>query len=138
MGAPLPDGWIRGQAPHRPGEAAHLFWSLALGPERSENGAGEGRIDTTLDQIVDELDRLVLGQADPTKEVFEHLAHDSPRRSRKLRNKSSPCGVSMLSGWNWTPSTGSERCLTPMITPSEVKAVTTRSSGRSASMTASE
>ena len=42
-----------------------------------------------------------------------------------------PVDVRQDSGWNWTPSTAACRCRTPMTTPSDVRAVTSRSAGRS-------
>ncbi len=35
------------------------------------------------------------------------------------------------SGWNWMPSTGYSRWRTPMITPSSVRALTSRQDGKS-------
>ena len=40
-----------------------------------------------------------------------------------------PSGVSTDSGWNWTPSIGYSRCLTPITSPSSVRAVISSSSG---------
>ena len=51
-------------------------------------------------------------------------------QTRKFRSMSLPCGVSTDSGWNWTPSAGSSRCLTPITTPS-YEALSSSSSGSS-------
>src|SRR2546421_3511323 len=40
-----------------------------------------------------------------------------------------PCSVSMASGWNWAPSTGSLRWRRPMISPSSDSAVISRQAG---------
>jgi hypothetical protein len=42
------------------------------------------------------------------------------------------------SGWNWTPSIGSVRCRTPMMTPSGVRAVTVSADGTVAGSSARE
>src|SRR5581483_635340 len=55
------------------------------------------------------------------------LDHGAP--TRKLRAICGPSGVSTLSGWNWTPSTGSVRWRTPITSPSSVLAVTSSSAG---------
>src|SRR5205085_11040624 len=47
-----------------------------------------------------------------------------PQREMKFLSKAWPCSVNMDSGWNCTPSTGSEAWRTPMISPSSVHAVT--------------
>ncbi len=59
-------------------------------------------------------------------------------RSRKLRSMACPCSVRIDSGWNCTPSMASSRCRTPMISPSSVQAVVTRSAGHDARSMASE
>ena len=46
----------------------------------------------------------------------------------KLRMSTAPQAVSIDSGWNWTPSTGADRCRTP-IGSGPVRAVITRSGG---------
>ena len=53
-----------------------------------------------------------------------------PQRARKLRSRSWPQPVRMLSGWNCTPSTSCSRWRTPMIVPSAVVAVTSRLGGQ--------
>ena len=45
-----------------------------------------------------------------------------------------PCSVRIASGWNCTPSTGSSRWRTPMISPSSVVAVTSSAAGRFAAL----
>ena len=56
---------------------------------------------------------------------------------RKFCRMRLPCSVRMLSGWNWTPTTGYSRCCKPITSPSRVKAVTASPSG-SGSSTMSE
>ena len=51
---------------------------------------------------------------------------------------SGPLGVRIDSGWNWTPSTARVRCRRPMMTPSEVVAVTSRTSGTESGSTTRE
>ena len=66
-------------------------------------------------------------------------ASPSPAWRRKFASRCGPCGVSTDSGWNWTPSSGSETCRMPMITRStSLMAVTRSSGGRVAGSTASE
>src|SRR6185369_7021413 len=50
----------------------------------------------------------------------------SPAWRRKLANRCGPCGVSTLSGWNWTPSRGSATWRMPMITRSASLIAVTR------------
>jgi hypothetical protein len=57
----------------------------------------------------------------------------TPARSRKLASSSWPHSVAMDSGWNCTPWIGRVLCCTPMISPSSVQAVTSRTCGRSPS-----
>ena len=64
--------------------------------------------------------------------ISAHLA--APTRT-KLRSRSLPTSVRMLSGWNWTPSTTNSRCRTPMSTPSSVHAVRSSTAGRSGATT---
>src|SRR5581483_7288407 len=60
------------------------------------------------------------------------------RIARKLRRMSWPAGVRMDSGWNCTPSTGSSRWRTPMITPLSLHADTSSASGTLSGRMASE
>ena len=52
------------------------------------------------------------------------------RRSRKFSSSLRPTGVAMDSGWNCTPSTSKVLCLSAMISPSAVQALTVKQSGR--------
>src|SRR5690606_20408322 len=59
-----------------------------------------------------------------------------PQIARKLRRRSCPCSVAMLSGWNCTPWIGSSRWRKPItLVPSRpgvsLVALTTRTSGTS-------
>ena len=58
--------------------------------------------------------------------------------ARKLPSSRLPSGVSTLSGWNCTPSIGSCRWRTPMISPRSLRAVTSSTAGRLAASAASE
>ncbi len=58
--------------------------------------------------------------------------------ARKLESSAGPLGVRSDSGWNWTPSTGRVRWRSPMITPSEVAAVTSSTAGTDAGSTTRE
>ena len=58
-------------------------------------------------------------------------ASPSPAWRRKLASRCGPCGVSTDSGWNWTPSSGSDTWRMPMITRSTSLIAVTRSSGGS-------
>ncbi len=48
---------------------------------------------------------------------------------KKFPMRRGPSGVSTLSGWNCTPSTARDRCRTPMISPSAVRAVISKLEG---------
>ena len=95
------------------------------------------------------LTRSLIG-AVPTVPAIPEVANDpdtsssrdaspSPAWRRKLASRCGPCGVRTDSGWNWTPSSGSDTCRMPMITRStSLMAVTRSSGGRVAGSTASE
>ncbi len=51
-------------------------------------------------------------------------------RFKKFLRSVLPPSVMIDSGWNWTPSMGNRRCLTPMTSPSSLSAVTCRHGGR--------
>ena len=59
-------------------------------------------------------------------------------RPRKLRSRSLPAVVRMLSGWNCTPSSGRSRWRRPITTPPSVQADTSRQSGTLSGATTSE
>src|SRR5439155_1113224 len=67
------------------------------------------------------------------------LASPSPARRRKFASSRGPSGVRTDSGWNWTPSIGSDSWRRPMITPSSgLVAVMRSSDGSVAGSTHSE
>src|SRR5439155_22681131 len=58
------------------------------------------------------------------------LASPSPASRRKFASSCGPSGVSTDSGWNWTPSIGSDTWRRPITTPSDgLVAVIWRSAG---------
>ncbi len=63
----------------------------------------------------------------PSRRPFPDRSPQAARR-RKLRSRSCPAPVRMLSGWNCTPSIGRSRWRTPITIPSHV-AVTSRHDG---------
>ncbi len=88
------------------------------------------------------IDRPPLARPAVAKEPLAASRRDaspSPARRRKLASRCGPWGVSTLSGWNWTPSSGSATWRMPMTTRSaSLMAVTRSSSGSVAGSTASE
>ena len=117
------DDHLRGLAPHaeRDGEGADLHRR----PQPVKDGV-EGRADLRGRQRASCEER-----AEDRREGERRFAHDArPRRRSQLPRSLLPSVVRMLSGWNCTPSTSSVRCRSPMISPSRVHALTTRSSGR--------
>ena len=70
---------------------------------------------------------------------IEPAASPSPARRRKFASRCGPSGVSTLSGWNCTPSIGSEVWRRPITTwSSSLIAVTRSSAGSVAASTHSE
>src|SRR5687767_11310835 len=61
----------------------------------------------------EEHERLV--ERDRLLRAFAHAA--APSLFTQLARSSLPCVVRMLSGWNWTPSTGRSLWRSPMISP---------------------
>lgn len=61
-----------------------------------------------------------------------------PANSRKFFSSFIPSLVSTLSGWNCTPWIGNSRWRNPMISPSAVRALTSRQSGTLSGRTSSE
>ena len=49
-----------------------------------------------------------------------HRPPPPPHIARKFASRSSPCGLSMLSGWNCTPQAGSSRCAIAMTRAARV------------------
>ena len=64
---------------------------------------------------------------DPFEDRANHV--EASTRFRKLRSNALPCPVRIDSGWNWTPTNGSSRWRTPMISSSSVQADTSSISG---------
>src|SRR5690606_22478030 len=65
------------------------------------------------------------------REVLLGRAHEAPpgTEARKLATRAAPCSESTDSGWNCTPSSGSDRWRTPITVPSCARAVTSSSAG---------
>src|SRR6185369_4015952 len=53
-----------------------------------------------------------------------------PQSCRKFASSLWPCSEAMLSGWNCTPAIFNCRCRRPMMMPSSVSAVISRSAGK--------
>ena len=74
--------------------------------------------------------------------LAQQAGMNTPARSdysrRKFSSSRLPSAVRMLSGWNCTPWIGNSRCRRPMISPSAVRALTTRQSGTLSGRTTSE
>ncbi len=66
--------------------------------------------------------------------LSERRRRAATHRLTKLEIIVGPPTVSTDSGWNWTPSTSTSRWRIPMMMPSELLAVTSNASGRSASL----
>src|SRR6185312_10806798 len=96
-----------------------------------EQAADLGRGGLPVHDLADHVGHLVGAEVLPVDDAGQRLAdvHGRPPRVTKLRKRSLPAVVRNDSGWNWTPSTGSVRWRTAMISSSAVRAVTSRSGG---------
>src|SRR4029079_19054409 len=98
---------------------------LAFQAERDEKAADLRLRRLAGHDLVHDRAGLVPLERAPLEEQAERaLDH----RSRNSRQRSGPWGVRTLSGWNWTPSTGSARCRTAITSPSGLVAEPSRSS----------
>jgi len=86
----------------------------ALGAGRVERAAGEHRVKRVAQ--------------------FAHAA----TCLRKFASSRLPSGVPIDSGWNWIPSSGNVRCLSPITSPSAVRALTSNDDGTESASTSSE
>ena len=112
--------------------------STASRPRRSSPGRPGRRRSSTVSVA---LVRHRPGRPSRTSRSRRRAARPRPRRpgAGSWRAGAGPAGVSTLSGWNWTPSSGSATWRMPMITRSTSLIAVTRSSGGSvAGSTASE
>src|SRR5436305_14807374 len=113
---------------HRLRAAGDLVRGLALRAQRDE-GARDLRLRRLAQHdLLHRLTRLRAGEIVPV-EYARHQVLDQKTPSRKLRASAGPSGVSTDSGWNCTPTTGSERWRTAITSPSSAYAVGSRSSG---------
>ena len=121
-------------------ETPQLRRRLALRPERGEQRAGHRRVQRRLGERAQQVGGVGRRQVLPAQQPFQQIAGCSSHRrppaafetGRSFRNASIsrlPSGVSTLSGWNCTPSSGSVRCRTPMISPRSERAVTSSTAG---------
>src|SRR5581483_8489887 len=103
-----------------------LVRGLALQPQRDQEPADlRGSRLARHDRVHHRARLRAVERASVEEKCERFLDH----RLRKLRQSSGPSGVRTLSGWNCTPSTGSERCRTAITSPSSVVAETSSSSG---------
>ena len=112
---------------HRLGTAGDLVGGLAFRTQRDEKAAdlrgGRLAAHDRAHDLTRVAPREVVAVEKPLDCLLDH------RRPRKFRANSLPSGVSTDSGWNWSPSTGSSRCRTAMISPSSERALTSNASG---------
>ena len=80
---------------------------------------------------------LVVGQVDAFGRFLDHFLYHNVT-SRKFSAIFLPSVVSIDSGWNCTPKIGKSLCSTAIISPSSVRAVTFRHSGKPSPEAASE
>src|SRR5262249_26258831 len=115
---------------------------LAADPERHEEAADLGRRGIARHQHVEGGPGFVACQGLAAGrlgyEGFEICHAGAPACWRKFFNRAWPCSEAMLSGWNCTPWMGLVLCCRPMMMPSSVSAVTSRSCGRVSRSTMSE
>ena len=111
---------------HRFRTAGDLVRSLALEPQSDEERSELRRSRFAAHYLVHDLAGLFTGEVVSVEQLDQgRLDH----RPRKFLAISGPIGVSTDSGWNWTPSIGSSRCRTAMISRSAASAETSRVSG---------
>ena len=123
----------QGARAHGAREAHHLVLGLAAYGEGREERPDLGRGGFTIHDDGHGRPRLLLAEALPAQDPRQVLLH-----RRKLRSRSLPAVVMMLSGWNCTPSRGRVLWRRPITTPSSVQAETRRQSGTESRATTSE
>src|SRR5439155_12236369 len=111
---------------HRLRAACNLVGCLALHAQRDEEAADLRRCRLAAHDLVHHLPGLATAEVVTVEHPLQGLLD---HRARKFCAISRPSGVSTDSGWNWTPSTGSSRCLTPITSPSSAVAEISSSSG---------
>ena len=107
-----------------PREPAHFGRIHALGAHRGEQRARHRRGELARGQFTEQAGGAGFAEIRALQKMLEHLTrahhrlHGAAREVfRKLPMSTGPSGVSTLSGWNCTPSIGSVRWRTPMISP---------------------
>ena len=111
---------------------------------RGQQRSGHDGIEPLGGQFGEQPRRAGFAEIAALQEMLQQLSrvvHRScalPQVFRKLPMSTGPSGVSTLSGWNCTPSIGSVRWRTPMISPSAVRAVTSSTAGMLAGSAISE
>ena len=107
--------------------SAARTWSL-IGRPPGPGSSSAARTGSAMPRVANDPDAASSREASP-----------SPASRRKFASRCGPSGVRTDSGWNWTPSIGSDRWRRPMTTPSSgLVAVTYSSAGRVAASTHSE
>ena len=119
---------------HGAGKSANLGGRHSLGAQCREQRTGHGGGEIGHRQHLEQRSRLHFAEIAALQQLLEGLTGSLHRGAvgqvfRKLPIKTGPSGVSTLSGWNCTPSIGSDLWRTPMISPSAVRAVTSSTSG---------
>jgi hypothetical protein len=128
---------VHGQLAHRPCESAQLVGRLAFRPQSRQERARKRGIQFPRREAAHQIVGVVLGQRLAVQQPVEERAQARPAVGRihdavirmKFAIRRSPSGVSTLSGWNCTPSSGSVLWRTPMISPRSVCAVSSSTSG---------
>ena len=125
----------------RAGESRDLLHRLAAHRERGEQARKLGRGRLASHDAAHRALSLGPGQRPTGGDHAKRL----PRVHRaqapvpmKLRSRATPSVDSTDSGWNWTASSGSDRCRMAITTPSSLRALTKRSGGSVAASTMSE
>src|SRR5579875_563088 len=124
----------------RPRSAGQFRGGLAFHLERDQKPSDEhvgGYVVENLAERVFRRRRVERPAAQRLLESVAQIAHPATP-ARKLRKRSLPSRVPIDSGWNCTPSIRRSRCRKPMISPSAVRALTSRHPGTVSGATNSE
>ena len=113
---------------HRLRAAGDLVRGLALGTQRDQKACDLGGRRLAAHDRSHHTLRLFAGEIVSVEQPCQRLL-DHAVASKKFRARVGPTGVSTDSGWNWTPSTGSERWRTAITSFSGQDAETSSSSG---------
>src|SRR5664280_36346 len=131
----------RGARPKSIHGAGHGLDRLAHGGQRGEKPPRDRRRNLLVEKGRYGAPYVLARQTRPARHGTERAMGGRRHASRpatKFFKRRSPCGVRIDSGWNWTPTSGSVRCASPITSPSALVAVIRSAPGTESFSTTSE